>query len=113
MALMDESTLTFAAAVFAALAHPTRLRIVELLTEGEKTVGEVAQALGLLQPNASQHLAALHRAGVVKVTRAGAARCYSLRGPRIPRILALVDEFRHVHAADLAGVRGGATDLPS
>ncbi len=98
---MDAVTLSFAVALFAALAHPTRLRIMELLTEGEKTVGEVAQALELLQPNASQHLAALQRAGVVKVTRAGAARCYSLRGPRIPRILALVDEFRQAHAADL------------
>lgn len=39
------------------------------------------------------------------MTRAGASRCYSLRGPRIPAILALVDEFRRVHNADLERIR--------
>lgn len=98
---MSEATVRFAAVLFTALSHPTRLRIVELLTEKGRTVNEVAEALGLLQPNASQHLAVLYRAGVVKVVPEGASRCYQLRGPRIPRILALVDEFRAVHATDL------------
>ncbi len=98
---MDEETIGFAVSLFGALAHPTRLRIVELLTEQERTVNDVAESLGLLQPNASQHLAILHRIGVVKVVRDGAQRCYSLRGPRIPQILRLVNEFRSLHAATL------------
>ncbi len=98
---MDEGTLQFAVQLFSALAHPTRLRIVELLTASARTVNEVAQSLGILQPNASQHLAILNRAGVVKVTPDGVARSYSLRGPRIARVLRLVNEFRSIHASDL------------
>jgi DNA-binding transcriptional ArsR family regulator len=107
---MDDETVKFAVGLFGALAHPTRLRIVELLTERERTVNEVAEALSLLQPNASQHLAILHRIGVVKVTREGAQRCYSLRGPRIPQILRLVNEFRSIHAHVLQ-VETNAPDL--
>src|SRR5580704_9560977 len=98
---MDDGTILFAVQLFSALAHPTRLRIVELLTANARTVNEVAQSLGILQPNASQHLAILNRAGVVKVTPDGVARSYSLRGPRIARVLRLVNEFRNVHASDL------------
>jgi DNA-binding transcriptional ArsR family regulator len=98
---MDEATLQFSVQLFSALAHPTRLRIVELLTASARTVNEVAQMLGILQPNASQHLAILNRAGVVKVTPDGVARSYSLRGPRIARVLCLVNEFRSIHASDL------------
>lgn len=98
---MDDDTLSFSITVFQALAHPTRLRMVELLTEEGRTVSEVAEALHVLQPNASQHLAILSRAGIVKVIPEGASRCYILRGPRIARILELVNEFRLVHAEAL------------
>lgn len=97
----DDDTVSFFVTLMHALAHPTRLRIVELLTGESCTVGEVADALDLLQPNASQHLAVLSRAGVVKVVQEGTARRCSLRGPRITRILELVSEFQQVHAADL------------
>lgn len=98
---MDEDTVLFAVQLFSALAHPTRLRIVELLTASARTVNEVAQCLGILQPNASQHLAILNRAGIVKVTPDGVARSYSLRGPRMARVLRLVNEFRCLHASEI------------
>jgi len=98
---MDPETLAFSVQLFAALAHPTRLRIVDLLTTRECTVNEVANSLSILQPNASQHLAILNRASVVKVRPEGVARSYSLRGPRIARVLVLVNEFRQTHAPDL------------
>ena len=98
---MDDDTVSFSVALFHALAHPTRFRIVELLTEGGCTVSDAAETLGLLQPNVSQHLAILSRAGIVKVIPEGATRCYSLRGPRIARILELVNEFRQIHSEDL------------
>ncbi len=101
MSLMDERMIDFTVTLFAALAHPTRLRMVELLAERARTVNEVAEALGLLQPNASQHLAILSRAGIVAAAREGATRCYGLRGPRIALILRLVSEFRARHAAAL------------
>jgi DNA-binding transcriptional ArsR family regulator len=98
---MTEDTISFSVTLFHALAHPTRLRIVEALTQQPRTVGDVAQMLGLHQSNTSQHLAILSRAGIIKVTPDGAARCYDLRGPRISRILALVNEFRQVHGEAL------------
>ena len=110
-ASMDDETLSFAVQLFSSLAHPTRLKIVELLTEGPRTVNDVAQTLRILQPNASQHLAVLFRCGVVKMTPDGVARLYALRGPRIARILILVNEFRHVHATALAEDAVASPDL--
>ncbi|BDI34086.1 hypothetical protein CCAX7_61370 [Capsulimonas corticalis] len=98
---MSDGTLEFAVELFSSFSNPTRLKIVELLTERERTVGEIAHDLGLLQPNVSQHLTILSRAGVVKSTRDGASHCYSLRGPRIAQILKLVNEFQEVHRAHL------------
>ena len=104
---MDNQTVDFAVALFSSLANGTRLRIVELLTDGELTVNEVAHKLGISQPNASQHLAILQRNCVVKVTPKGTQRYYSIRGPRIARILVLVNEFREIHAEGIRLERVG------
>src|SRR5689334_21818932 len=95
--MMNDVTLERASQLFAALAHPARLRIVELLCGGERTVNQVAAELNLTQSGASQHLAVLARAGVLTVVPHGTARIYSIRGPRIARILALIEEFCAVH----------------
>jgi DNA-binding transcriptional ArsR family regulator len=59
---------------FAALANPTRLRIVErLAAEGEVTVGELCAALRMSQPRVSWHLGLLRRGGVVRQRKAGRA----------------------------------------
>jgi DNA-binding transcriptional ArsR family regulator len=94
---LSPETISFAVEMFSALAHSTRLRIINLLTCGGLTVGEIAAGLDILQPNASQHLAILQRAGIIKVTPHGAQRVYAVRGPRIARILLLVNEFRNIH----------------
>jgi len=99
---LDNDTRAFAVQLFAALAHPTRLRMVELLTTRYYSVSEIAHHLGILQPNASQHLAVLSRAGLVSARPDGLTRLYSLRGPRIAAILLLVDEFRRAHGRDVA-----------
>jgi DNA-binding transcriptional ArsR family regulator len=94
---MDRYVRERAGALFAALGHPTRLRIVELLLSQEKTVNEIATTLGVLQSGTSQHLAVLTRAGVLVVEQRGASRFYRVRGPRVARILALIEEFCTVH----------------
>ena len=86
-----------AAVIFAALSHPTRLRILELLLGGERTVNEVAASLGLQQSLASQHLAVLTRAGILTFTPRGSARAYRVRGPRIALILELIEAFCNMH----------------
>jgi DNA-binding transcriptional ArsR family regulator len=95
---MDRPVRERASALFGALAHPTRLRMVELLLDGEKTVNDVASTLAVLQSSASQHLAILTRAGVLAVEQRGIWRFYRVRGPRIGRILALIEEFCQAHS---------------
>jgi len=86
-----------ASQLFASLSHPTRLRIVELLCTGERTVNEIAAELHLGQSGTSQHLAILTRAGVLMVEQRGVSRFYRVRGPRIQRILDLIVEFCQTH----------------
>src|SRR5579871_4116887 len=95
---MDTYIRERAVTLFAALAHPTRLKIVELLLHEGRTVNEIAGALGVSQSGTSQHLAVLTRAGVLAVEPRGASRTYRIRGPRIERILTLIEEFCRVHA---------------
>ena len=68
-----------AADVFAALADPTRRRLVELLGEGERSVSEMAAEVDIHQPGVSRHLRILHEAGFVSVRAEGQRRLYSLR----------------------------------
>jgi ArsR family transcriptional regulator len=94
---MSAETRERAAELFGALSHPVRLQIAELLCLGEKTVGQVAAEMGIGQSNASQHLANLARAGVLVVEARGTSRYYQVRGPRIARILSVIEEFCHAH----------------
>lgn len=55
--------------VFAALADPTRLAILERLTGGELTVSELAEPFGLAQPTISKHLRVLEEVGLIVQTR--------------------------------------------
>jgi ArsR family transcriptional regulator, virulence genes transcriptional regulator len=66
------------ASVLRALAAPNRLRIVHLLGSGPREVNEIAQALGLSQAAASQHLAAMRSVGLVDAVRDGRTARYQL-----------------------------------
>ena len=63
---------------FAALADPTRLRIFELIAEGEKTVGEIVDQFSFTPPTISQHLKVLKQANLVKVRPEGQRRIYAM-----------------------------------
>lgn len=91
----------FGAMMFAALANPARLQILEVLAEGPASVGRIASQTGLRQSMTSQHLSALLRAGAVVRHAEGNIRIYSLRGPRIAQVLKLVEEFYEVHIDNL------------
>lgn len=64
------------AGLFRVLGHPTRVRMVELLRDGEKSVGALQAELGLESGATSQHLAALRRVGLVESRREGTSVFY-------------------------------------
>lgn len=88
------------AAFFRALAHPTRIRLLERLAQGEQTVQALQQALDLAQPIVSQHLAALRAAQVVTVRREGALAVYAVRSPLIADLLRVAREFLGEHLGE-------------
>lgn len=98
---MNEPTRARASQLFRALSNPVRLRIVELLCaadQGGMSVNDICAALELGQSATSQNLALLAQAGVLVAEQKGTSRLYRLRGPRIGRILVLIEEFCHVHS---------------
>ena len=68
---------------FRMLGHPARVRILELLEDGEQSVGELQAALGLDSSGTSQHLTAMRRLGVLESRRAGTSVFYRVSDPRI------------------------------
>lgn len=72
------------------IAHPTRLRILQDLTEGVKCVSDFEDTLDISQPNISQHLKLLRSHQVVDYFIDGRLKCYFLREPLIPDLLAVL-----------------------
>lgn len=64
--------------VFAALADPTRRRLLELLVTGERSAGELAAEFGISRPGVSRHLRVLREAGLVRTRGDGQRRLYSV-----------------------------------
>lgn len=79
-----------------ALADPNRLHIVELLRDGPLTVGEIAERLGLRQPQVSKHLRVLHEAGIVEVQPVANRRIYKLRAQPLQELDAWIGSFRRI-----------------
>jgi len=81
--------------VYAALADPTRLRMLALLRDGEICVCHIHASLDVPQPTASRHLAYLRKAGLVDARRAGTWMHYRLTPLDNPVIAAVVDAALH------------------
>src|SRR5216684_997306 len=99
---MKDSLQRFKAGVFQALAHPTRIAIVELLRdEGMVPVSRIYERLGLEQANASQHLAVLRAKQIVAGRKDGNQVVYSLRDPILGKVLNLMRQLfqTHLHEA--------------
>jgi DNA-binding transcriptional ArsR family regulator len=69
------------------LGHPARVRILELLRDGDKTVGELQVDLQLDSSGTSQHLAALRQQGIVEGRKVGTTVRYSVRDPLMFQLL--------------------------
>jgi DNA-binding transcriptional ArsR family regulator len=95
---MQDSLRRFKAGLFQALAHPTRIAIVELLRdEKEVPVSRIYERLGLEQANVSQHLAVLRSKQIVIGRKDGNQVFYALRGPLLVKILDLMRQYFYAH----------------
>src|SRR5436190_24228827 len=81
------------ARLFRVLGHPVRIRILELLSEGERTVGDLQAQLDLDSSGTSQHLAALRQIGLLEGRRAGTSVYYRIKDPRISQLLAVARQI--------------------
>ena len=81
-------------ATLSALAEPNRLRIVELLRERPRPVGEIAKRLRLRQPQVSKHLRVLSDAGLVDVRPVAQQRIYQLRSEPFNELDTWLEKFR-------------------
>ncbi len=89
------------AATFVALGEPSRLRIVELLRRGPSSVTEIAESLGIRQPQVSKHLRVLSEAGIVAAEALARRRIYHLRAEPFEQLAHWVDSFEQTWEARL------------
>ena len=92
----------FKARFFRALAHPVRIRILELLVRGDRSVQELQEALGLEQPVVSQQLAVLRSNHIVSGRKQGVSVRYAVRDPLVGTLL---DTARQIFNNHLVGTR--------
>ncbi|HKY51926.1 MAG TPA: metalloregulator ArsR/SmtB family transcription factor [Candidatus Limnocylindria bacterium] len=85
-------------ATLSALAEPNRLRIVELLRDRPRPVGEIAERLRLRQPQVSKHLRVLSDAGLVDAHAVAQQRIYRLRPDPFDELERWLDRFRRAMA---------------
>jgi DNA-binding transcriptional ArsR family regulator len=101
------------AQLFRVLGHPVRIRILELLSEGERTVGALQAALGLDSSGTSQHLAALRQQGVLASRKVGTSVLYRIRDPRVTHLLAGAKEILSSALSESHTLLSGLADEPS
>jgi len=93
-----ESLQEFKAGIFKALAHPRRIKILELLRGRELTVTQVGAALDIDIASVSQHLAVLRNKGIIEGRKQGLTVCYRVKHDNLYQVLDLFREWftRHV-----------------
>ncbi len=97
---MPSTLQDFKAELFKALANPVRIRILEeLRLNGDLTVGELQQRVGVEPSNVSQHLALLRRSGLVATSREGTSIRYTVANSRL---FELLDAARSLFEQQLA-----------
>jgi ArsR family transcriptional regulator len=91
----------FKAEFFKALAHPSRIRILELLRSGERTVSDLQAHLDMDPSSVSQQLAVLRAKNIVQTRKAGTSVYYSVRDPQVLTLLDVAREIFNNHLIDL------------
>jgi ArsR family transcriptional regulator len=97
---MPDTLRQFKANIFQALAHPTRIAIIEVLRDGELPAGAIIERLGIEQANASQHLAILRAKQVVSSRKEGNQVFYSVRDPLLIEVLDIMRRYFQAHVEE-------------
>ncbi len=103
---MQDALRRFKADIFQALAHPTRIAILELLADGELSAGALIDKLGMEQANVSQHLSVLRAKHLVINRKSGNQVFYSVRDPLINQVLSLMRTYFHAHLKESLSMLG-------
>jgi DNA-binding transcriptional ArsR family regulator len=82
--------------VYNAIAEPQRRDIIDLLKKGELPVNEIADALGMKQPQTSKHLRVLKEVGLVRVRKEGKQRLYNLNSQELKPVFDWVQPYEHL-----------------
>jgi DNA-binding transcriptional ArsR family regulator len=101
-----------AATAFQVLAEPTRRRILDLLREQPRPVGEIVDALPLSQPGVSKHLRVLREAGLVESRAQAQRRVYAIRPEPLAEVDAWLAPYREMWAGRLDALERHLEESP-
>lgn len=96
--------------LFKALAHPARVRALELLVGGERTVSDLQAEIGIESSHLSQQLGVLRRAGLVTTRREGSSVHYALKDPLVADLLAAAKALLLTSLRETQDLLAGLTD---
>ena len=85
--ILEDEQLQRAAETLRVVSHPARLRIVEILVAGERSVTEIQDTLGITQSQTSQHLSNMRVRGVLKCRKDGNMVYYSIANPDVVKVI--------------------------
>lgn len=94
---------------FRILGHPVRVRILELLKDGERTVGDLQNELRMDSSGTSQHLGVLRKHGILEGRRVGTSVYYTVRDPRIFQLLEIARKILTSNLIESQAVLGELT----
>jgi DNA-binding transcriptional ArsR family regulator len=100
------------ATTFDVLAEPSRRRILDLLLERPRSVGELVAGVGLSQPGTSKHLRVLRDAGLVAVRKDAQRRWYELRHEPLAEVDAWLEPYRRLWASRLDALERHLDAMP-
>ena len=95
---------------FKTLGHAARIRVLEILRDGPRSVSELQPDVGIESSHLSQQLAVLRRAGIVKADRSGSSMIYSVVDPQI---FELLQSAKEIITSSLSGASDLLADLES
>jgi ArsR family transcriptional regulator len=101
---MQDALRKFKASIFQALAHPTRIAIIELLRNGEQPVSVIIEQLKLEPANASQHFSVLRAKNIVISRKEGNQVFYAVRDPLLIDVLDIMRQYFQAHVEEASAM---------